>query len=94
MIDKVFCAFSSFKKQNLVVWGNYNHLEFFDIDEDKIIKTISNAHNSTIYCCRHYPDIRNKIDYILTTSLDYSIKVWNVNKFSCDAGMEYCSRTG
>ena len=84
MIDKVFCAFSSFKKQNLVVWGNYNHLEFFDIDEDKIINTISNAHNSTIYCCRHYPDIRNKIDYILTTSLDYSIKVWNVNKFSCD----------
>lgn len=82
-IDKVFCVFNSFLKINLLCWGNTNHLEFYDIDSNKIIKDISNAHTSTIFCCRHFPDNRNKIDYILTTSLDYSIKIWNVNNFLC-----------
>ena len=82
-IDKVFCVFNSFQKMNLLCWGNTNHLEFFDIDSNKIIKDISNAHTSTIFCCRHFPDNRNKIDYIITTSLDYSIKLWNVNNFLC-----------
>jgi WD40 repeat protein len=82
-IDKVFCVFNSFLKINLLCWGNTNHLEFYDIDSNKIIKDISNAHTSTIFCCRHFPDNRNKIDYILTTSLDYSIKLWNVNNFLC-----------
>ena len=70
-----------FKKN---ICNTANHLEFFDIEADKIIKNISNAHSSLIYCCRHYPDVRNKIDYILTTSLDYSVKVWNVKNFLCD----------
>ena len=82
-IDKVFCVFNSFQKLTLICWGNNNNLEFFDIESNKIIKDISNAHNSTIFCCRHFPDNRNKIDYVLTTSLDYSIKLWNVNNFLC-----------
>ena len=83
-IDKVFCAFNSFQKQTLVVWGNNTHLDFFDINLNKIVKEINNAHSSTIFCCRHYPYSRKKTDYILTTSLDYSIKVWNVNTFLCE----------
>lgn len=84
-IDKVFCAFNSFQKQSLVVWGNNAHLEFFDIDNNKMVKEINNAHNSLIYSCRHYADNRNKIDYVLTTSSDYSIKVWNINTFLCES---------
>lgn len=85
LIDKVFCAFTSFQKQTLLVWGNITNLEFFDIDNNKLIKEIASAHLSQIFCCRHYPDNKAKVDYILTTSHDCSIKVWNVNLFTNEA---------
>lgn len=81
-IDKVFCVFNSFNNQNLIVWGSsLNSLVFFDLDQDKIINTIPHAHYQTIYCCRHFPKEKKKIDYIITTSSDRSVKVWNVNTF-------------
>ena len=88
-IDKVFCVFNSFYKQNLIVWGSSLYaLIFFDLDTDKIIKTINNAHNQIIYCCRHYPNTKKKIDYVITTSFDRSVKVWNVNNFTCEVDIK------
>ena len=84
LIDKVFCVFNSFQKQTLLVWGNVANLEFYDIDNDKKIKEISVAHISQIFCCRHYADNKSKIDYVLTTSHDCNIKVWNVNTYTCE----------
>lgn len=89
LIDKVFCAFTSFQKQSLLVWGNNITLEFLDIDTNKMVKEITNAHLSQIYCCRHYADNRAKIDYILTSSYDYSIKVWNLKTFIPEILIKY-----
>ena len=58
--------------------NNWNN---FDINT----KEISVAHISQIFCCRHYPDNKAKVDFILTTSNDCSIKVWNVNLFTNEA---------
>ena len=85
LIDKVFCVFTSFQNQTLLVWGNVGILEFFDIDKNIMIKELVSAHSSQIFCCRHYPDKIAKIDYILTTSYDCSIKVWNLNSFISEA---------
>jgi WD40 repeat protein len=95
-IDKVFCVFNSFNNQNLVVWGSsLNSLVFYDLDNDKIIKTIDNAHYQLIYCCRHYPNKKKKIDYIITTSSNRSVKVWNANNFTCevDIKMTYTNKS-
>ena len=82
-IDKVFCAFKSFSRESLVVWGTpqYN-IEFFDLDKGKIIKTIIRAHNQTIFSCRHYSDIKNRIDYLITSSYDRTVKVWDLKTYS------------
>ena len=82
-IDKVFCAFKSFSRESLVVWGTpqYN-IEFFDLDKGKIIKTIIRAHNQTIFSCRHYSDIKNRIDYLITSSYDRTVKVWDIKSYS------------
>ena len=83
-IDKVFCAFESFAKEIFVVWSTpLQDIEFFDLEKNKIIKTIKNSHINTIYSCRHYPDKKNKIDYLITSSYDRNVKIWNVENFSC-----------
>ena len=82
-IDKVFCAFKSFTGESLVVWGTpqYN-IEFYDMEKEKIIKTIQRAHNQTIFSCRHYPNVRNRIDYIISSSYDRTVKVWDIKTYS------------
>ncbi len=81
-IDKVFCAFKSLTGESLVVWGTPQYsIEFYDLDKGKIIKTIPNAHNQTIFSCRHYVDFKNNVDYIITSSYDKTVKIWDVKNF-------------
>ena len=80
-IDRVFCAFKSFSGESLVVWGSNSYsIEFYDCEKNQIIKTIPRAHNQTIFSCRHYQDLKQKIDYIITSSYDRHVKVWDCNK--------------
>jgi WD40 repeat protein len=82
-IDKVFCAFKSFSGESYVVWGTPIYsLEFFNIEKNQIINTIKEAHMNIIFSCRHYPDKKNKIDYIITSSYDRNVKIWNLKSFS------------
>ena len=81
-IDKVFCAFKSLSGESFVVWGTPQYsIEFYDLEKGKIIKTIPNAHNQTIFSCRHYVDFINNIDYIITSSYDKTVKVWDLKTF-------------
>ena len=81
-IDKVFCAFKSLQGESLIVWGTPQYsIEFYDLDKAKIIKTILYAHNQIIFSCRHFPDFKNNIDYIITSSYDRTIKIWNLKEF-------------
>ena len=83
-IDKLFCTFTSFSNEPLIIWStpNYN-LEIYNINKGKIINMIKYAHVSVIYSCRHYPDKSNKIDYVITSSADKSVKVWNIISLEC-----------
>ena len=82
-IDRVFCAFKSFSGEQLIVWGTPQHtIEFFDLGKNKIIKTITKAHNQTIFSCRHYADLKNRIDYVITSSYDRTVKIWDLKTYS------------
>ena len=82
-IDKVFCAFKSYSNESFIIWGTTIYsIEFFDLEKNKIINTIKNAHINTIYTCRHYPDKKNKLDYLITSSYDRNVKIWNVKDFT------------
>ena len=38
-IDSVFCAFTSFNKEALIVWGSTSYnIEFYDCNKEKIVK--------------------------------------------------------
>ena len=80
-IDSVFCAFTSFNKEALIVWGSTSYnIEFYDCNLEKIIKTFFHAHNDTVFSCRHYPDSKQRIDYIISSSKDRTVKVWDYTK--------------
>jgi WD40 repeat protein len=82
-IDKVFCAFKAFSGEPLVVWGTPQYsIEFYDLEKGKIIKSIFKAHNQTIFSCRHYSDSKNRIDYIISSSYDRAVKVWDLKTFN------------
>ena len=83
-IDRVFCAFKSFKGEALIVWGSTAfNLEFYDCEKGKIIKTFFKVHNQTIFSTRYYPDIKKRIDYVITSSYDRSVKLWDYGQSSC-----------
>ena len=67
----------------MVVWetSEYN-IEFFDLEKNNIINTIFLAHSQTIFSCKHYANVKNRIDYIITSSHDRTVKVWNLNNYS------------
>ena len=84
-IDRVFCAFKSFLGEALIVWGSSsNNIEYYDCEKEKIVKTFHQAHSQTIFSCRHYPYVKKRIDYIITSSYDRTVKLWDYNQNSYD----------
>lgn len=78
-IDSVFCAFKSFSGISYIVWGNTKYdIDFYDIEQEKVVKTIALAHSKVICSCRHYSDNQKSIDYVISSSYDKSVKLWNV----------------
>jgi len=77
-----FVCFESIFKQNLCVYFTNDsfmkkfNIETFDLDSNQIINTISHAHNKTIKCIKHY--VLGKKDVVITSSIDNSIKIWDV----------------
>lgn len=84
-IDRVFCAFKSFLGEALIVWGSSsNNIEYYDCEKEKIVKTFHQAHSQTVFSCRHYPYVKKRIDYIITSSYDRTVKLWDYNQNSYD----------
>jgi WD40 repeat protein len=88
-IDSVFTSFKSLKSEYFVVWGtpSYN-VEVYDLKLEKIVKTISAAHTSTIFSCRHYLDKKSKSDLVVTSSYDRSVKVWSAKDWTCTVNIQ------
>ena len=51
---------------------------FYDINNNKEIKKLNNAHEQEIYIIKHYP--YDKYDIILSSSHNNDIKIWNFNE--------------
>ena len=69
------CFFISKKEEYVLGYidKEYKSVIFYDINNDKEIKKINNAHESSIFTIKHYD--YNLYDIILTSSID--IKIWN-----------------
>ena len=76
---QMFCAFKSLKGDSLSAWVTKdNTIELYDLEKDALIKSVKDAHIKDIHSCRHFVDIKNNKDLLITCSYDKSIKVWDI----------------
>lgn len=81
-IDSIFCAFTTYDGISYVSWGSPHHyLEIYDLMEDKIVKSIA-GFNAHIYITRHFFDKLHKKDYLLTTTVSKTCKIFDCKDFS------------
>ena len=76
------CFFISKKNEYVLAFIDYNSnnksIIFYDINNDKEIKKINNAHENGIHSIKYYN--YNLYDIIVTTSYNDDIKIWNYNE--------------
>ena len=78
---QMFCTFKSLKGESLIAWVTKdNTIELYDLEKDALIISVKDAHSKDIHSCRHFVDIKNNKDLLITCSYDKSIKVWDIEK--------------
>ena len=84
-LDNIFCVFKSIDEIIYLIYSNEEgSIISFKLIDNKKINEIKNAHNFYITNFRHYLDIKNQRDLILSLSSDDSnIKLWNINCLEC-----------
>ena len=76
---QMFSAFTSLKGEALASWvTKENTIELYDLEKDALVKSVKDAHLKDIHSCRHFVDIKNNKDLLITCSYDKSIKVWDI----------------
>ena len=79
LYDKV-CFFISKNNEYVLAYidKSYKNIIFYDINNDKEIKRINNAHEQGINSIKYY--LYNLYDIILTCSSNNDVKLWNYNE--------------
>ena len=81
MIDNI-CFFISRNDEYVLGYIDNNSggksIIFYDVNNNKEIKKINNAHGNSIYIIKYYD--YSKYDMILSTSSNNDIKIWNYNE--------------
>ena len=83
-IDRTFDAFKSLKNQYLLIFPyskNYKNYSLicYDIIKNNVLFHRNDAHSERVFTCRHFLDIHNKRDLIITGSFDKTIKIWDIS---------------
>ena len=58
--------------------SSYYSIVFYDINDNKEIKKLNNAHSNYIYTIKYYP--YDMYDMILSSSVNNDMKIWNFNE--------------
>ena len=95
-LDNTFCVFESIDQILYLVYGNINRsIILFNIIDSKKMNEIKNAHRYYITNFRHYFDINNKRDLIITISADNNnAKLWNIVNLELLVNIENINKDG
>ena len=80
-IDCIFDAFTAFDGNCYLAssHGSPFSIEIYNLLNNKVVATLNIL--KQIYIIRHYAQFSKRIDYLLTTTTEKSIKIFNLNTF-------------
>ena len=81
-IDCVFDAYTAFDS-NCYLASSHGYpytIEIYNLSDNSLTSTLNVS--KQIYIIRHYAHFSKKIDYVLTTTTEKSVKIYNVNNFT------------
>ena len=84
-LDNTFSIFKSISDHFYIIYANENKsLITFDLDDNKIMNEIKNAHNEYISNIKYYLDTNKKRDLIMSLSAkDNNLKLWDIKTLEC-----------
>ena len=95
-LDNSFTVFKSISNILYLIYASDSKsIIAYDLSKFQKITEIKNAHNNVATNFRHYLDIINKRDLILSISAyENNIKLWNVNNFECLLNLQNINKSG
>ena len=83
-LDNIFCVFKSIDNILCLIYINENKsIILYNLINNQKINEIKKAHKLSIFNFRHFLDIINKRDLILSISFGNNIKVWDIKNLNC-----------
>ena len=95
-LDNSFTVFNSINNILYLIYSNKNNsIICYDLIQQKKIKELNQYHNKYITNFRHYLDIINKRDLLMSiSSEDNNLRIWNVNNWNCILNLNNINNTG
>jgi WD40 repeat protein len=89
-IDSVITAFTTVEGMACVAWANPSHnIDIYELKSNKIIKSLT-GHTQHIFIVRHFYHAKATTDYLISTSYERNIKIWNANTLSLVMTVSNC----
>ena len=81
-IDSLFDAYLAFDGNCYVASSHLiiNNIEIFNLQNNSLAATLKGI-NAQIYIIRHYAQYSTNTDYLLSTLVSKSVKIWNLNTY-------------
>ena len=94
-LDNSFCIFKSIDGILCLIYSNKNNsIISYNLDSNKKLNEIKNAHNKHISNIRYYLDKNKKVDLIISISSRENIKIWNFNNLECLLDINKVNKVG
>lgn len=93
--NNTFCIFKSINGILYLIYSNENKsIIAYDLIHNKKINEIKNSHEKDIQNFRHFFDIINRRDLLMSISKQNNIKVWDIYNFECILSLNNINKHG
>ena len=89
-IDSVFAVYTAHDGNTYLAVPLVTYaIEIINLKTNKVHKTLT-GHNQHLFIVRHFYQKKTQTDFLLSTSNERSVKVWNLRTYTCKLTISHC----